>query len=208
MIRPAKFTEDGHIYSETDGSGIVAPSVTQVCESVGLWSKNGIPKDSLEWKSKLGTEAHAVCALLDRGENLDDYEIDPRVMPYVDSYRKFAALNDWRPLLVEHGPFIADVNHMPVGFRLDRVGLLNGVECVAELKATAQDLPYHGVQLAGYDLCLGEKKRERIVIRMQDDGKPAKVQPYKDPSEYGVFTWALAIVHWKRNKKIKGEERQ
>lgn len=202
MIRPAQFTEDGHVYSE---NGLVVPSVTQVCQGVGLFNLNGAPKNSLEWKSGLGTEAHAVCALLDRGENLDEYEIDARVLPYVDSYREFKVVQKWTPILVEHGPFIADVNHMPVGFRLDRVGMLNGLESVAELKCTAADHPYHGVQLAGYDLCLGEKKRGRIVIRLQPDGKCAKVQPYKDPSEYGVFIWALALVTWKRNKKIKGE---
>jgi hypothetical protein len=200
VIRSARFTEDGHIYAEA--SGIVVPSVTQVCESVGLYSTNGIPEDSLEWKSGLGTEAHAVCALVDRGENLDDYEIDPRVLPYVDSYREFKVVQKWTPFLVEHGPFIADVNGMPVGFRLDRVGMLNGVESVAEIKCTAADHPYHGVQLSGYDLCLGEKKRARFVIRLQPDGKIARVKAYNDASEYGVFTWALSIVTWKGNHKL------
>jgi hypothetical protein len=200
LIREAKFTEDGHVYEEA--SGIVVPSVTQICQSVGLYSTNGIPKDSLEWKSGLGIETHAVCALVDRGENLDDYEIDPRVLPYVDSYREFKAVGKWAPYLVEHGPFIADVNGMPVGFRLDRVGMLNGVESVAEIKCTAADHPYHGVQLSGYDLCLGEKKRARFVIRLQPDGKIARVKAYNDASEYGVFTWALSIVTWKGNKRI------
>lgn len=199
MIRPAVFTEDGHVYSE---NGLVVPSVTQVCESVGLYSLNGIPKDSLEYKSGLGTEAHAVCALLDRGENLDEYEIDERILPYVDSYREFKAVQKWTPYLIEHGPFIADVHKMPVGFRLDRVGLLNGQETVAELKCTSADLPYHGCQLAGYDLCLGDCKRVRVVIRLQPDGKMAKVKTYDDPSEYGVFIWALGIVTWKGNKRI------
>jgi hypothetical protein len=199
LIRAAQFTEDGHIYEE---KGLVVPSVTQVCESVGLYSLDGIPNGSLQFKSTLGTEAHAVTALLDRGENLDDWEIDPRVMAYVDSYREFKAVQKWTPILVEHGPFIADIHNMPVGFRLDRVGNLNGQETVAEIKCTSADLPYHGVQLAGYDLCLGERKRVRIVIRLQPDGKIAKVKTYDDPAEYSIFISALSIVHWKGNKRI------
>lgn len=199
MIRPAQFTEDGHVYSE---NGLTVPSVTQVCESVGLYSLNGIPKDSLEYKSGLGTEAHAVCALLDRGEMLSEYDIDPRVMPYVESYQKFAALKNWKPFLVEHGPFIADVHGMPVGFKLDRVGNLDGQESVAEIKCTAADHPYHGVQMSGYDLCLGERKRLRFVIRLQADGKMAKLKTYDDASEYSIFISALSIVHWKGNKRI------
>src|ERR1700756_3197912 len=129
-IRAASYQEDGHLYSE---NGLIVPSVTQVCQSVGLYSLDGIPNGVREFKADLRTEVHAVTALLDRGENLDEYDIDPRILPYVDSYREFKAAQKWTVSLVEYGPFIADVGSMPVGFRLDRVGVLNGGENIAEL---------------------------------------------------------------------------
>lgn len=199
-IRPAKFEGEGHRYTE---NGVVVPSVTQVCASVGLFDLSGARKSDVERKQDLGTEAHYCCALVDRGEKLSDYEIDPRVVPYVDSYMEFKEAKQWKPVLVEHGPFIADVNGMPVGFTLDRVGNLDGREAVGEIKCTASDEPYHGCQLAGYDLCLGEVKRIRFVIRCQPDGRMAKLKEYTDQSEYGVFAWALAITHWKINKKVE-----
>jgi len=196
LIRPATFTEDGHIYSE---NGIVVPSVTQVCEGVGLYSTEWIKDD---WKAGLGTEVHYLTALLDRGENLDEYEFDQRCLPYLDSYRELKAVQKFTWYVIEYGPGITDVNGMPVGFRMDRAGVWDGMETIGEIKCTSADIPYHGVQLAGYDLCMGEIKRQRLVIRLQGDGKCAKVKPYTDPSEYGVFGWALALTHWKGNHKV------
>lgn len=203
-IRPAKLQTDGHIYSCPD-SGLVVPSVTQVLMSVGLVDYRFVKEAVLNHKSDIGSEVHDLCSFIDRGENLSEYEYDPRLQPFLDSYHEFKTAKNWRPTLIEYGPNIADVAYMPVGFTVDRVGMIDSEESVAELKCTATDQPSHSIQLAGYDMCLGGgKRRARYAIRLQPDGKMAKLSRYKDQSEYGVFLSALTITHWKRNHGLNG----
>lgn len=201
MIRVASFDAERHVYTDPQ-SGLVVPSCTQVLESVGLVDYRFVKQQVLDHKSDIGNEVHFLCSVIDRGENLDEFDYDSRLIPYLDSYRSFKDAKQWKPILVEHGPFIADVHAMPVGFTLDRVGNLDGQEAVGEIKCTAADQPSHSIQLAGYDLCLGERKRVRFVIRLQADGRMAKLQVYQDQSDYSVFLSSLAVCWWKRNHKI------
>jgi len=200
LIREAKFDPATHTYV-CPKSGLVVPSCTQVLESVGLIDYRFVKQSVLDHKGDIGTEVHALCAVIDRGERLEDYEYDPRLQPYLDSYASFVQVMRWKPEKIEYGPYIADVGSMPVGFTVDRVGLIDSEEAVVELKCTSTDEPSHSIQTAGYDMCLGGgKRRRRYTVRLQGDGKMAKLTPHTDMSEYGVFLSALTIAHWKSNK--------
>jgi len=200
-IRPCKFTDDGHVYAETE-TGVVYSSATQIIESVGLLNYNGISKAVLEFKSTIGLAVHDTTVLYDRGENLEEYDIDPRVALYVSSYTLALQTLKWKPILVEHGPFLADVNGMTLGFKLDRVFLDAKQEILAEIKCTSEHHPAHAIQLAIYDLCLGERKRKRVSILCRPDGKIADLKTYDDPNDYNVAIAALAVNTWRRNHKL------
>jgi len=202
MIREAHFDASTHTY-RCPKSGLVVPSVTQCLSGVGLTDYGKVRQSVLAHKSDIGSEVDFLCVALDKGENLVDYEYDPRLQSYLDSYQEFIVVKKWQAEKTNYGPFIADVAAMPCGFTVDAIGKLDGQEAVCERKCTTNDEPSHAIQTAGYDCCLGEgRRRFRFSLRLQPDGKLAKMTPHTQMSDYGIFISALSITWFKRNHKI------
>jgi hypothetical protein len=199
--RECAFDAEKHEYRSKE-TGLVVISCTQVLESVGIsqiW-----PGAATEAKAALGTEVHNACALVDQGYELE--EVDPRVRPFLDSYLEFKVKCNWLPVpqMVEFGPYIAMVDGMSVGFKIDRVGLLERKEAIMELKLPGKK-PAHKVQLAIYDLCLGEVRRQRFVVQPLETGKLARIFEYNDPSDYSIARAAIAVAIWKANNNLEAK---
>lgn len=215
VIHSAKFSEEDHSYRDPEKDNILVPSVTQVIQLGGMCSYGMVKKSVLDAKAALGQQAHKAAAYVDLDYEIED--IDPRVKPYLDAYEDLKVKMDWKPLMVENGELgasIAEVSGMLVGFCADRVGMLCGEETVAELKTTSDVGPHMGVQLAGYDLCLGQPegapKRRRVVLQLFDDGT-FKVWDEKDakvfhPQDVMAFRGALFGVWFRHNRRIQSVE--
>lgn len=196
------FDEAAHVYK--DINGLIVPSVTQCLKAVGLISFEGINPAILERKRQLGTLVHKVTELYDKGENLDDYEIPEPVLEYVDGYITFRRDTGFTPTIVE-ARSISEVHGMWFGLQPDRVGELNGVPHILELKCTAQPHPVHGVQLAGYATGLFGPKptMPRAALQLGPQfPRGYKLRPYDDPADYRTWISALALTCWQQNNKL------
>lgn len=209
-ILKANYDEEKHIYRHPV-TNVIAPSVTQILRREGLVNYNGVPKAMLEHKADLGTEAHKVTAMVDRGEDLAEYEIDERVLAYADQYAELKRLLAWRPTIIENGRIghgIAKVNGMFVGFQSDRIGMLADREAVVEIKCTTTVEPHMGCQLAFYDLCLGGPRRKRVVFQLFPDKFKLHEDTEKDskvfyPSDYEMCLSALFSVYYRHLRGIE-----
>lgn len=209
-IRKAIFEAEQHIYRDPL-TQVVVPSVTQILGASGLINHNGIRKDVLQHKGQIGTEVHFCCALVDNGEDLADWEVDLKVLEYLDQYAELKRLLAWRPTMIENGdigPAIADINGMLVGFKLDRVGMLGDREAVVEIKCTTTVEPHMGVQLAFYDLCLGPPRRKRAVFQLFPDKFKLHEDSEKDskvfyPGDYEMCLSALFAVYYRHFRGIE-----
>lgn len=199
-ILKAIFEEQGHVYRHPETKAVV-PSVTQILAANGLVNYNGVRKSVLEHKADLGTEVHFCCALVDKGEDLADYQIDERVLPYVDAYMEFKRLMKWQPFIVQPEPMIAEVCGMLCGFQPDAVGMVDGAETILELKTISVVGPALQIQLAGYDSCMGSPRRKRMAVQLLPDEK-FKIHEFNDSSDYGVFQAALALTWFRLNKGL------
>lgn len=205
-IRKAEYSEEKHRYVDPLTKKLV-PSVTQVLAAEGIVRYDGVSQEVLNKKSIIGSQADIAISFIEQGFELE--EVDPRVQPYVDAYRDAKVKLQWNPFLIQNGvmgPAIADVNGMPVGFCPDQVGLIAAEEYVGEVKCTAEVYPSMGVQLAGYDLCLGDKRRRRLVLQLFPTGRfklwDEKEVKVFDRNDYTMFQNALGMVWWKHQRGI------
>jgi hypothetical protein len=194
------FDEAQHIYR--DGNGVVIPSTTQVLKSAGLISFDHINQRVLEYKRQLGTVVHKVTEMWENGANLDEFEIPQEVWPYFEGYRNFIEDCQFKPRLVEYRQ-VAACHGMRWGMCTDRVGMINGVDHIIELKCGAAH-PAHGVQLASYDMGInGKQKFQRASVQLGPDfPRGYKLFPWDDTADYQVWLSALACTIWKLNRKF------
>lgn len=196
------FDEAAHVYR--DDNGMVVPSVTQCLKAVGLISFDGINPAILERKRQLGTLVHKVTELYDRGEDLADYEIPDQVMEYARGYFTFCTDCNFVPSIVEARQ-LASLYGMPFGMQPDRVGEINGVPHILELKCGAQKHPAWGAQLAGYGAGLYGPRRSLARVALQlgpQFPRGYKLHPYDDPTDFRAWDSALFLTHWQLNNKL------
>lgn len=204
----ALFDEPTHVYRHPQ-TNMVIPSVTQIRDHFGLGANyDWVDGETMKMARTLGSEVDRTISLMETGYEIED--MDLRVRACVDGYLELKAMCDWKPLVIHNGdigPAISEVNGMPVAFTIDMMGLLNGEEAVVELKRTSVVGPGAGFQLAGYDLCLGGKRRRRVVFHLM----PGKFRIYDDqeknskvfsPQDYGVFQSALSLYWFKHNRGL------
>lgn len=179
---------------------VLVPSVTQILAGVGLVDYSQVRDEVLERKAEIGVAAHAACHYFDEGD-LNLTSLDPVVLPYVNAWVLFRQECRFNLELVEHQG-IAVVDGMEYGFKLDRLGMLNGRPTLLEIKCTAAVEMSWGPQLAGYDLATRATTKTamlRVAVHLKPNGK-YKLERYDDPRDYQIFKWALGITHWKLAK--------
>jgi hypothetical protein len=200
----ASFSFDQAVHAYRDERGLVVPSVTQCLKATGLISFAGINPAVLEHKRQLGTLVHKVTELYDRGEDLADYDIPDEVLEYVKGYIAFRSDCNFEPTLIETR-MLGEVHSMRFGMQPDRVGDINGVPHILELKCGSQHHPSWGVQLAGYGTGLYGPRPSLARAALQlgpQFGRGYRIHPYDDPADYQVWMASLALTTWQNNHKL------
>jgi hypothetical protein len=211
---PFQFDETSHIYTiERGGAQVEIPGVTRVLDTSGLVDYSAVRPEILERKSKFGKEAHRCTVLYDKSL-LDWDSVDPRIIPYVESWVSFRRQTGFIPLLTEE-QCIAEVSGMLYGMTIDRQGITGqrglgkkrGFDTTVEIKTTSQILPHHAIQTAGYALGLPKSgvttpmarflSRRRLIVKLNPDGRP-EIRECDDRSDMDTFVAALRISGWKR----------
>lgn len=208
MIRKADFEYQSHVYRDPE-SHMVIPSVTQIRDHFGLGHNyDAVDGETMDFARDLGNEVDRTICLIEQGVELE--EVDPRVSACIDGYMSLKAKVSWKPTMIhngEMGPAISEINGMPIAFCTDMVGLLNGEECLVELKRTSTIGPGAAFQLAGYDLALGGPRRRRVVFQIL----PGKFKVYDSQDrdskifssqDHAVFQSALALFWYKHNRGL------
>jgi hypothetical protein len=95
---------------------------------------------------------------------------------------------------------------MPFGMKYDRRAIVNGRESILEIKTCAQKSDHWGLQLASYDMgvgqCPNQLRRDRYGVQLRPD-RQYRLWPFADNGDYEAFTWALALTWWQLNHKYQ-----
>lgn len=180
------FDESSHTYRF---NGNVVPGVTSVLSPLTDFSR--VPPHVLEAASNFGKAVHRACELDDLSM-LDEDQLDPALVPYLEGWRKFSAdyAVEWD--LIEEPVYHATMNYAGTP---DRFGKVNGRPAVVDIKSTDQLYPSVGPQLAAYANALQNPYADRIAVQLKADGTYV-AKPYKDPTDWPVFASLMTLRNW------------
>lgn len=185
------FNEATHTYRF---NGQVVPGVTGILKPVTDYES--VPADILLAASEFGTAVHMACELDDKGE-LDESALDPALAPYLAGWRQFSADYQVRWQLIEKPVYHPLLRYAGTP---DRIGLVNGIGTVVDIKSTAQLYPSVGPQLAAYQAANASDPKtpatmQRMAVRLKDDGT-YEAKAYTDPIDWPVFCSLLTVRNW------------
>lgn len=194
------FNEEEHKYFV---NGVEKPSVTTILNYVTADHYGAINESILRQAAQRGTDVHEACADIDYGLEV---EADPVIAPFVRAYCDF--LNDYRPEweeieqrhYCEGGDFCGTV---------DRMGRINGRECVLDIKTTASPtkvnyLSYCAQTIAYTYFYQEGVQYDRYILFLKKDGKYRLVncEEYEDKNKMlPFFVWHKALDLYKTIKE-------
>lgn len=198
------FDEATHTYRH---DGQVIPGVTGILAP--LTDLSAVPADILAAASAFGTAVHLATELLDQGR-LDMSSVDAALLPYLDAWRQFCSDHGAEWTHIE-----ARLYHPALRYAgtVDRMGVVDGVPSIVDIKTSGVIYPSTGPQTAAYQRAAadGEQKftaRQRLSVQLKADGTYA-VKKHTDPADFSVFASLLTLRNWcKRNNvnpKFTGE---
>lgn len=192
------FERDAHAYLDHDGRRIM--SITQAIKIAGLIDYSMVPPEALEYAAWRGTMVHQACAILDRREDLSEYEIPSICEPYIDAYMKFVREMHFvpDPDWIEQ-PMIVSLFGHRVATTPDAIGTIDGVPTVVERKATAAKHPSWALQTAGQALALrtcGIQIRQRMAVQLLKTGNYS-LAPHEDAGDFDSFGDIYRTAAWK-----------
>ena len=183
--------------------GRIIPHVSLILAATGIspdWRK--VDPIVLERKRLLGTALHKCLHFLQEND-LDESSVDPDVVPYLEGYKLFVKDTGFVAQQVEVRRW-PEINGMPYGGTLDVVGMLWHEPALVDFKSTSNSpLPSWGVQLSAYEQGIEPPlvppfRYRRYSLQLLNTGK-YQLTEWTDPSDLGVFKWALALTWWKIN---------
>lgn len=193
------FDEAAHRYTHdfTD-----YPSVTTVLKPWSPISK--LPEHVLEYGRERGELVHLATALDDQGI-LNEDQLEPEVMAFVEGWRKFRRDWNYTPTMIERR-FV----HTRWGYAgtMDRFG--HGVHpkkkktmhIPLDIKTGVAD-PTHGPQVAAYAQPLSDTKH-RIDLRLTVYLKPGsyEVDEHTSLHDWTIFVAALQWHQWRKTHNL------
>jgi len=174
--------------------GARVPSVTTV---IGEHFPFTVPKEKLEFALAFGKAIHRATELHDRG-TLNIETLDPRIVPYLDSWIEFKKQTGCEIVEIEHRVYDKVLRYAGT---LDRVIRLDGNLGVLDLKRPKLDARV-GVQLAGYQACyrqtVGPVSLRRWGLQLCPHENPIyRLREYKDKGDWNIFVACLTLHNWK-----------
>jgi hypothetical protein len=164
------------------------PGVTHILQNCGLIDITWYTEET----AMRGTYIHECLKLIDENVPLIMLDIGPDIAGYINAYLQFKKNTDYKILQGEK-PYISE--DYKFGGTLDRICTINGAQCILDIK-TGQKQEWHGLQLSGYKLLVGEGSFLLRVLYLNNKGK-YRLESYKDSEYRNIFISALSIYHWK-----------
>lgn len=180
------FDEASHTYRF---NGNVVPGVTSILSPLTDFSR--VPPHVLEAASNFGKAVHLACELDDL-RTLDEHQLDPALVPYLEGWRKFS-----QDYAVEWESIEQPIYHSTMNYAgtPDRFGMVKGEFTVVDIKSTAQLYPSVGPQLSAYANAEGHPFAKRLAVQLKADGTYV-AKPYTDPTDWPVFASLLTLRNW------------
>lgn len=198
-----KCDPETHIYKDTE-TGRIIPNVTSIIEDAGLSDFSMVEPEKLRRAQKFGKAVHTACHLYDI-DDLDMDSLNPALKPYLEDWIKWEKDSGFIVQSSEQIVYSKIYNYVGT---YDKVGLLDGIKTLIDIK-TGTTLPKTiGLQLSGYVEAANEgKKREdkikrRLSVWLLGNGQ-ARPAEYEERTDFRVFTSCLNICNWKKINNIK-----
>lgn len=174
--------------------GTPVPGVTTVLKA--LHNFDGVPEAILSAAAERGTAVHLCCEYLDQGI-LDEASIDPAISGYVDAWRLFCT-----EMLPVWSHIEARCYHQALRFAgtVDRVGIINGIEYVLDIKTSVASHPVWGVQTAAYANALNKANARRATVQLRKDGTYRMIE-WAERSDWSVFVSLITINNFLEQHK-------
>lgn len=168
-----------------------------------------VPTQVLDRAAARGTTVHAICAGLAKGAWIPDGMIDPDLLGYVNSFKKWETSTVKQFAIVERRFFDDEKRYsgqidMVIIDKQDKMWL-------ADLKTSRAPHKTHPVQMAAYDTLLQKNSipvEGALLVYLNKDGEDPLVQSFEDLSEQKqVFDSALFCWHYFNKRKKNARER-
>ena len=190
------FREEDHTY--WDGT-INYPSVTTILQEMGFVDSTWFD----EYSRTRGTYVHKAVELYNKGELLED-DLDERLAPYLDAWRRFKQNSN---IIILNSELQVYSDIFRYAGTLDIECTINGHQAIIDLKSGIV-APVTALQLAAYVMARYENyysvKRYGLSLK---GGKPTIV-PFENFSDFGVWQAIMAVYNYKLNNGIiKGVEK-
>lgn len=182
-------------------NGQPVPGVTTILAPLTDFA--AVDPDVMRRASNFGTAVHYLCELDDTAADLEVYEIDEALRPYLQAWQKFGA--EWR---VKWNSVEQRVFHPTLRYAgtLDRKGSLVAPgepehrrhSAVVDIKTSTSLYPSVGPQLAAYaraDDPLNGASQRRYAVQLRGDGSYV-CKEYRDADDFATFSALLALRTW------------
>lgn len=181
------FDEATHSYF-FDGNPV--PGVTSILKPITDYS--AVPPHVLQAAANFGKAVHLACELDDLGE-LDESQLDPALMPYLEGWRNFSREHGVQWFAIEQPVYNKALRYAGTP---DRYGIVDGLNAVVDIKSTAQLYASVGPQLAAYANALTPSpSMKRYAVQLKADGTYT-LKPYNDPTDWPLFASLLTVRNW------------
>jgi len=183
------FREEDHTYWDGD---IEYPSVTTILQEEGLIDTTWFD----DWSRTRGIYVHKAVELYNKGELLEK-DLDERLIPYLDAWRRFKENSDIEIIASEK---IVYRKLWQYAGTLDIFCKINGEDSIIDLKSGIVDAST-ALQLAGYAMTFENYysiKRYGLSLK---NSRPSIVS-FKDFDDFGIWQSLVAVFHYKLNHNL------
>ena len=175
--------------------------LTEALDSLGFYQfLDYVKKEVKDHAAARGTAAHRATHLYDI-RRLDESKLHPEIVPFLESWKKFIALNRVQIIDIEK-PIYSKVWRF--GCTPDRIVSVNGKLGVLEIKASDYLSQTYRLQTFGQQVAAEEfykrKFPQRFVVRLLGTGQMAKIEQFKDPLDRERFFSMLKTAQFKREE--------
>jgi len=191
------FDKETHTY--WDENGINYPAVTKVLEGMGFVDSTWFD----EYSRTRGSYVHKAVELYNKGELLEE-DLDERLAPYLDAWRRFKQNSN---IIILNSELQVHSDIYRYAGTLDIECTINDNQAIIDLKSGIV-APVTALQLAAYVMARYENyysvKRYGLSLK---GGRPTIV-PFENFSDFGVWQAIMAVYKYKLNNQIiKGVEK-
>ena len=183
------FRESDHTYWE---GTIRYPSVTEILQAEGLVDTTWFD----EWSRTKGTYVHRAIELYNKGELLEK-DLDERLAPYLDAWRRFKENSD---IDIIDSELVVYSEIWQYAGTLDIFCRINRENSIIDLKSGAVNA-VTALQLAGYAMTFDNYYCIKLYGLSLKGGRPSIVA-FTDPADFTIFQAIVGIYHYKLNNGI------